>query len=114
MRGVFVGVLGCIVLLEAVVLGCLRCWGIKVQVYQDNRVLGCLGYRVLRFGGVEVAGIWGYWGWILEFGGAGILRCQSFGGVWVPGFGVPVFQWREAEVLGGQGLVVLRFEGVEV
>lgn len=65
--GVFWGALRC---WGAAVLGCLWCWGIEVQVYQDNRVLGCPGYRVLGFWGVEVAGIWDYWGWILEFGGA--------------------------------------------
>lgn len=59
-------------------MGCLQFWDIKVQ---DNSVLECLGYRVLRFGGVEVAGIWDYWGWVLEFGGAWILGCQSFGGL---------------------------------
>lgn len=37
--GVFWGVLRC----WGAVLECLQCWGIKVQVYQDNRVLGCRG-----------------------------------------------------------------------
>lgn len=65
LRGIFVGCFG-----VRCAAGGLRCWGIEVQVYQDNRVLGCPGYRVLGFWDVEVAGIWDYWGWILEFGGA--------------------------------------------
>lgn len=62
-------------------VGCLGCLGIKVQVYQDNRVLGCLGYRVLRFWGVEVAGIWDYYGWILDFGGPEFQGCLG-AGIW--------------------------------
>lgn len=48
------------------------------------------------------------------FGGGGVLGCQSFGAVWVPGFGAPVFQCREAGALEGRGLVVLRFEGAKI
>lgn len=50
----------------------------------------------------------------MGFQGCGVLGCHSFGDVWVPGFGVPVFQGREAGVLEGRGLVVLSFEDADV
>ncbi|RLV87425.1 hypothetical protein DV515_00015709 [Chloebia gouldiae] len=81
-------------------VGCLGCLGIKVQVYQDNRFWGAWAIGLQVFG-IIMGGFW-------------ILGGQSFGGVWVPGFGVPGFQCREAGVPGGRGLGVLRFEGAEV